>query len=97
MSKNKNVSHEHIATKNSNGDNVKIFHSNHYNEHSYVVTEINGSEVNTGGAWETLSNAVKATEKQTKVGVLPFYIDSSKTQVKGCHNKIWQPFTIYPK
>jgi len=63
MGKNKNVSHAHINTNNSNGDSVKVFHSNHYNEDSYVVTEVNGSKSNTGGAWETLDNAVKSTEK----------------------------------
>lgn len=62
MGKNRYISHEHINAKNSNGDSVKVFHSNHYNEHSYVVTEINGIQINSG-AWETLENAVKSTEK----------------------------------
>jgi len=63
MGKNKSVSHNHISTTNSKGDNVKVFHSNHYNEHSYVVTSVNGNTRKTGGAWETLENAVKSTEK----------------------------------
>lgn len=61
MGKNKNVSHEKISTSNSNGDEIKVFHSNHYNEHSYVVTEVNGESTKIG-SYESLENAVKATE-----------------------------------
>lgn len=63
MGKNKHVWHKHLNVKNSNGDSLTVFHYNYYNEHSYVVTEINGVRVNSGGAWETLENAVKSTEK----------------------------------
>ena len=57
------MSHSHTTTKNSNGNSVKVAHSNHYNEHSYEVIAVNGSEVNTGKAYESLSSAVKSTEK----------------------------------
>ncbi len=63
MGKNKHVSHSHTTIKNSNGNSVKVAHSNHYNDHSYEVIAVNGSEVNTGKAYESLSNAVKSTEK----------------------------------
>ena len=52
-----------MNSKNSNGDSIKVFHSNHYNEHGYQVTEVNGQKVSTGEAWGSLSNAVKSTEK----------------------------------
>jgi len=63
MGKNRSISHKHISTKNSKGEDIKIFYFNHYNEHSYVVKEMNGIEFNKGGAWETLENAIKSTEK----------------------------------
>jgi hypothetical protein len=63
MGKNKSISHKHIETQNSKGDKIKVFYSNHYNEHSYVVIQINGKPVMIGGAWETLENAIKSTEK----------------------------------
>ncbi len=58
----KNVSHRNITTKNSNGDTVKIHEQNHYNEYAYTVTSVNGNSRN-DGAYETLSSAVKASEK----------------------------------
>lgn len=63
MGRNKSIWYKHIVTKNSKGNTVKIFHSNIYNEYSYVVKEINGLEVNTGLAYETLENALASTEK----------------------------------
>jgi len=66
MGKNKYVSYRKIHTKNSKGDSVIIHEQNHYNEWAYTIMSVNGKEVNTGGCWDYLPSALKASEKYSQ-------------------------------
>lgn len=64
MSRNKYVKHKNIVTENNNGDKVEVFYHKHYDSEGYKVTKVNNVKFDSSGAWETLENAVKSTEKR---------------------------------